>query len=123
MAENEFNPMHPHEPDVPAVLDDDGRCLVCSASYAVGALVHEIQHLRQVIDELIPAIDLTQEQRARFEAAAERGLAARRADLQLNDGTEDARCGGDYYPEATGGRVWCQLPNGHGGAHADGSDG
>lgn len=24
-----FSPLHPHEPDVPPTLDDEGRCLVC----------------------------------------------------------------------------------------------
>jgi hypothetical protein len=88
MAENEFNPRHPHESDVPAVLDGDGRCLVCSAFYAVGELAREIGRLHLEIEALIPAVDLTPEQRARFEAAAERGLAARRADLQQIDGQD-----------------------------------
>ena len=47
---------------------------------------------------------------------------------RLNDGTMDSidesiTCGADFYPEATGGRVWCQLPRGHDGAHSDGRDG
>lgn len=26
-----FSPLHPHEPEVPPTLDDEGRCLVCRA--------------------------------------------------------------------------------------------
>lgn len=43
--------------------------------------------------------------------------------IAQNDGENDDSCGEDFYEEATGGRVWCSLPVGHGGAHAAHNDG
>lgn len=43
---------HPHEPNVPPVIDGDGRCLVCAIDYAAGELAREVARraagLRQV---------------------------------------------------------------------------
>lgn len=47
-SKNEFNTTHSHEPQVPVVLDEDGRCLVCVASYAAGELAREIIRRRKV---------------------------------------------------------------------------
>lgn len=33
---------HPHEPNVPAIIDGDGRCLVCAIDYAAGELAREV---------------------------------------------------------------------------------
>lgn len=48
-TENTCSSKHQHEPEIPAILDKDGRCLVCCSAYAMGEMAKEIIALRREI--------------------------------------------------------------------------
>ena len=44
---NEYSTKHPHEPEIPATYDDEGRCLICVLLVQVAQLEAENTELKQ----------------------------------------------------------------------------
>ena len=46
---NEYSTKHPHEPEIPATYDDEGRCLICGLLVQVAQLEEENEALVKIV--------------------------------------------------------------------------
>ena len=54
---NEYSTKHPHEPEIPATYDDEGRCLICVLLVQVAQLEEENGALRKLAHDYITAYE------------------------------------------------------------------
>lgn len=72
ISENLCSSKHPHEPEIPPILDKDGRCLVCSTRYAVGEMakeIHNLAHELSLVDEAFARRPALADCKTRYEMA------------------------------------------------------
>jgi hypothetical protein len=49
----QYDPRHPHEPQIPPVLDEDGRCLVCLLLVAVDEAEQSLRMVGPLVGRIL----------------------------------------------------------------------
>ena len=58
---NKYSTKHPHEPEIPATYDDEGRCLICGLLVQITLLEDENATLKRDMTSLVERAERVQE--------------------------------------------------------------